>query len=581
VPVKSQDELGQLAKSFEQMRQRLETSRGEMEQREHELTVMNEVGLAITQQLELPKILGIALDSMTDRLGMADALIFLYNEEAGRYTLRAARGISKRQKDEIEHRRQAGWDITQEVVDTGKAVFVPHMEKDARFKGVWNQLQERSYLNIPLLSRSTVIGSLSMVTPVGRFLSPREVEFLIAMGREIGIAIDNANLLAETKQREKQALTLSKLGVKISGSLALDEVLDVVAKAAQELMSADIGLIGLMDENRQDIVINAVVGACTNLFKNERMTVSDFGPWRVLNSGQPYRTSVENSEFYILHDKDLIAHEQINSILAVPLHLGGNFIGLIEVMARDPRPFHRHDARLLMRLANQVVVAIENAQLYRQLHHLVVLEERDRLARELHDHLAQGLAYLKVKSSITDDLLSSRQIEQAQESLLELKKASQALYTDVREEIFNLRTMVTERGDLYSTLQEYLFNYHAHYGLDIRIEAEKKCLSSFSPKVSSQLLRIIQEALTNIRRHSNAGEVLINCAQVGEQICISVEDNGQGFYPTEVSKEGGQHYGLQIMRERAESVGGSLELISQPKQGTRVVVRVPALAHEG
>jgi len=233
-----------------------------------------------------------------------------------------------------------------------------------------------------------------------------------------------------------------------------------------------------------------------------------------------------------------------------------------------------------MRLANQVVVAIENAQLYRQLHHLVVLEERDRLARELHDHLAQGLAYLKVKSSITDDLMSSGQIEEAQESLLELKKASQILYTDVREDIFNLRTAVTERVDLFSTLRDYLIDYQAHYGLEVHMEIENESPFKFPPEVASQLLRIVQEALINVRRHSNASKVLIHCAQGDEQFCISVEDDGQGFYPADVSKEGGQRYGLQIMRERAESVGGNLELDSQPGRGTRVIVWVPSSSNE-
>jgi signal transduction histidine kinase len=109
---------------------------------------------------------------------------------------------------------------------------------------------------------------------------------------------------------------------------------------------------------------------------------------------------------------------------------------------------------------------------------------------------------------------------------------------------------------------------------------DDECTSEFSPPVASQLLRIIQEALTNVRRHSEATEVLINCTQGGEQVCFSIEDDGQGFYPAEVDKERGQRYGLQIMRERAESVGGSLEIDSQPGHGTRVVVWVPPMYEE-
>jgi signal transduction histidine kinase len=249
-------------------------------------------------------------------------------------------------------------------------------------------------------------------------------------------------------------------------------------------------------------------------------------------------------------------------------------------MTRKPQLFRQHDDRLLSRLASQVVVAVENAQLYRQLHHLVALEERDRLARELHDRLAQGLAYLKVKSSITKDMLSLGQIDQAQESLLELNTASQVLYTDVREEIFNLRTAVTDQNGFFSTLRDYLIDYETHYGLDIHMMIESECPSEFPPDVASQLLRIIQEALTNVRRHSDAAEVLINCSQGGELFCITIQDDGHGFYPAEIEKDGSQSYGLQIMRERAESVGGRLEIDSQPGQGTRVTVWVPSTNKE-
>ncbi|MGD2156235.1 MAG: sensor histidine kinase, partial [Anaerolineales bacterium] len=328
-------------------------------------------------------------------------------------------------------------------------------------------------------------------------------------------------------------------------------------------------------------VVKAIAGAQRNLINNMlRMSVIKQAPWSELLTGQPYMTSGDDTNILNLHKKKLIEREQIESLLVVPLLRGGQFLGLVEVMTRKPHQFKQRDGRLLSRLANQVVVAIENAQLYRHLHYLAALEERDRLARELHDHLAQGLAYLKVKASITEDLLSSAQIEQAQESLLELKKTSQVLYTDVREEIFNLRTAVTEQDSFFLTLRDYLIDYETHYGLELHMMIEDGCTSDFSPEVASQLLRIVQEALTNVRRHSNAAQVMIHCRQGGDQVCVSIEDDGQGFYADEVAKEGSQGYGLQIMRERAESVGGSLEIDSQPGGGTRVIVWVPPMYEE-
>jgi signal transduction histidine kinase len=329
------------------------------------------------------------------------------------------------------------------------------------------------------------------------------------------------------------------------------------------------------------VIVESVVGARSNLLLGRPMVVSEKSPWSELRAGQPIMARFGDPGLLNLHDEDLIASEGIQSVLVAPLLRGVYILGLVEVMRREPQSFRPADGRLLARLANQVVIAIENAQLYRQLHYLVALEERDRLARELHDHLSQGLAYLKIKAGMTEDLLAGGQIEAVQESLLELKKAAQILYTDVREEIFSLRTTITEREDLFSTLRDYLVDYRTHYGLNVNMEIENECPSEFSPEVASQVLRIVQEALTNVRRHSDAAKVLIHCTRGGEQVCIRIEDDGRGFYPAGIAREGGQRYGLQIMRERAESVGGSLELDSKPGQGTRVILWVPSIYKGG
>jgi signal transduction histidine kinase len=176
---------------------------------------------------------------------------------------------------------------------------------------------------------------------------------------------------------------------------------------------------------------------------------------------------------------------------------------------------------------------------------------------------------------MTDDLLSNQQFDQAHESLLELKKVVKILYTDVREEIFNLRTTVPERISFFATLKDYLADYQTHYGLNVQLTVNNEDPVEFSPEVTSQLLRIIQEALTNVRRHSDAEKVMIHFSESNSGVRMRIEDNGRGFHPEQTIQAAGQHYGLQIMRERAESVGARLELDSQPGQGTRIEVWVP------
>lgn len=387
------------------------------------------------------------------------------------------------------------------------------------------------------------------------------------------------NSYSQLERREQEALALYALGTKVSGSLDLNAVLQAVAEAACELLAAGCGLVGLLEESDQEIVVRAAAGAWGSELKGVRLPVAERPAMRNLAAGQPVLSESTASCQPVLYQAGLLAAQEEVSSLAVPLRRGECFLGLIEVQARLPRRFLNQDAHLLMRLAHHVVVSIENARLYRQLRYLAILEERDRLAREMHDHLAQTLGYLNVRAAMTGDLFSTGRLEQAQESLQELKKATSLVYTDVREAIFNLRTSIPPQAGLFQTLRDYLADYRAYYGVDASLESESED-PELLPEVASQLLCIVQEALTNVRKHAGASRVWIHCKGEGAQLVVTIQDDGRGFHPDLVPAAGRPSFGLLIMRERAESVGGSLELVSQPGQGTQVIVRVPAILEE-
>jgi signal transduction histidine kinase len=241
----------------------------------------------------------------------------------------------------------------------------------------------------------------------------------------------------------------------------------------------------------------------------------------------------------------------------------------------DYHAFTEEQIELACGLADTTALTLENARLHEQVRRLAVLEERDRLAREMHDSLAQTVGTLNLKASLIQGLLSSGQIAQAQAGMLELKNITNEAYLEVRESIFGLRGAASLGSGLLPTLQEYLAVYRTHYGVDARLEAEDELLARFPMDVEIQIIRIIQEALTNVRKHAGASKVRVVFKAEGDQVRINVEDDGQGFDLAQVSGEGRHYFGLQIMRERAEDVGGSIKFDSRPGQGTRVVVRVP------
>lgn len=215
-----------------------------------------------------------------------------------------------------------------------------------------------------------------------------------------------------------------------------------------------------------------------------------------------------------------------------------------------------------------------NSQLYHQTRNQAILQERDRLSRELHDSIAQALGYLNLQISNTSRLLATGQIAEARENLERLKQLADETYIDLREEIFNLRANTYSEAEFLNILNDYLAKYRTYYGLKVEVVFDQPFVPEFAVDVSSQVLRIIQEALINVRRHARVNEAKIRFKKEDDQIRITIEDSGQGFDFRETSQNGFS-YGLQIMQERVATIGGRLEIISSPAEGTRLMLWVP------
>lgn len=572
VRVNSHDELGQLAETFNSMRQQLKASHTVMDQRNQELSLLYEVALVTGQLLKLEQILNHALDTVVDRLALEAGIIYLWDDAKKRFEVVSSRGLSNQQLRVIDQRRRRpGGDLTLEVALTGDIFFVPDASRDYHFAGLWENLHQRSYVNVPLKSKGRAVGTIELVSHAEEPLTDRQVQVLKAVGLEIGIAIDNTSLLIETQRSAREALTLYQLGTQVSSSLELDQVLHAVATGAREVLASDIGMVGLLDAEHQVLMLKAIAGAHTAEWYGLRIPVKHLRA-SVLSEPLSLAERPPDLPESLTHLWDT---EQITSVLAVPLLRGERPHGIVAVLTRARRAFSEADSRLLTRLAQQVVVAIENARLYQRVRQLAVLEERDRLAREMHDDLAQTLGYLNLKTNITGDLLARREIEQAQASLLEMKQIAREAYTDTREAIFNLRNTVSSGADLMPMLREYLAEYRTHYGLDAQIVVEEASPVEFPADVAVQVSRIIQEGLTNIRKHAQATRVWVRFEREGDRARVVIEDNGRGFDPIVAQADGEEHFGLQIMCERAKSAGGTVELESRIGHGTRVVVYVP------
>ncbi len=394
--------------------------------------------------------------------------------------------------------------------------------------------------------------------------------------------------VAETEKRleEQQARTALMLDtLRAAGStLALDDVLARAAKAIARAVGVPHCVVVVVDEDRQVAsfrragvverpVLEVLAGYIIQDYERPFDELADF-TWQMMRERQP-----------------IVAHDARNdprlrgfpgfgligkSVLGLPFVVNDRVVALAWVMTwEDYHTFTREEIDLARGIANAAALAIENARLYQTVKGQAILEERQRLSREVHDNLSQALGLVKLKSALAAESLAAQRLDQVEAALNEMHDIAAEAYTDAREELLGLRSIWKEDECFLPALQRYLAHYRASFGLDVESEADEKVNLALAPQAGAQALRIIHEALSNARKHARTNKVRVRVEKAGNWARIEVADAGQGFNAARVALPGGNGVGLQVMRERAQSIGGFLKIESESGQGTRVLVWVP------
>jgi two-component system, NarL family, nitrate/nitrite sensor histidine kinase NarX len=385
------------------------------------------------------------------------------------------------------------------------------------------------------------------------------------------------NSRTATLQRSQELAVLYEVAL-ITGQLSgLDQILSRTLETVIEQLGLEVGLIYLYDNIKRRYEIVASRGLSSQkleLIDQKRREPGGDLTLEVANKGETFFVAdvTRDPHFFGIYE-----NPYGRSYVNLPLKSQGKVVGTLELVSRAGKPLTERQVKILEVVGNQIGIALENARLLQQEHHMAILEERDRLAREIHDELAQALGYLNLKASITFEHMTAGEIEQAQECLTEMKQITREVYTDTREAIFNLRNTTPISSDWLATLKEYLTEYRIHYGLETQLDVEDPVLVKLPIEVILQVNRIIQEALTNTRKHAHASRAWLRFEREGQNARIVIEDDGVGFDPDQLQASDKEHFGLQIMRERAESVGGSVEFDPQIGRGTRIVVHLPGV----
>ena len=260
----------------------------------------------------------------------------------------------------------------------------------------------------------------------------------------------------------------------------------------------------------------------------------------------------------------------------LPLQHRGEIVGVLGVAAKNPQVLSsERELRLLTGIGERVALAIANARLHERVLDIAVLEERMRIARELHDGLAQVLGYISTQTLAVKRLLAGGRVDEARGELEAMENAARDVYADVREAILGLRLSLPRQG-LVPALRGYLDAYAPMSGVRSSLDAADQVEAlELQPEVEIQLVRIVQEALANVRKHAHATHAAVRLAVDAGVLEIEISDDGRGFDQNAEAPTGWPRFGLQTMRERALALGGSFHVMSTAGEGTRVSVTLP------
>jgi len=379
----------------------------------------------------------------------------------------------------------------------------------------------------------------------------------------------------QERQRAEQLRTINEVSRKISSIVDLDELIPYVGNMLRETFNYHNVNIFLFEPSSGKLVLKAlsVSGQRGVISVGVPLEVDEEGVvgWVALSGEVLLANDVSKESKY----RPVRELSDIRSELAVAVKIGGDIIGVLDIESTELNAFNEADVFTAQTIADQLAVAIDNARLYSETRQVAVMEERNRMAREIHDTLAQGFTGIILQLEAAQQSLShdAKDVDRHLSQAASLARKSLA---EARRSVWNLRPQALDQVNLADALKQEVVRFAHETGMDARfsIVGDKRDLS---PDIDACILRICQESLTNVKKHAKAKLVEVNLGFDDTSVNLTVHDNGIGFKPEAISditkKE--RKFGLTSMQERARSFGGTFELQSGKRKGTRVRVVIP------
>ncbi|HED35726.1 MAG TPA: hypothetical protein ENJ08_16150 [Gammaproteobacteria bacterium] len=381
------------------------------------------------------------------------------------------------------------------------------------------------------------------------------------------IALNNQKQQTSNNQQQQKAQQiLYNITTSVNAGRELKELLSIFCKISYEELQAENVSVWLITENDW---LEYIAG-------------SGIDPQIV---SQPRRTKITTELADTLTSNQIIHENQHVTRLAeilhcdisddsrswyLPLHYQNRTLGVVRIKLNILPLSNQQDLHeLLSTLAKQLSNAIEKARLDQESRRMIIMQERSLIANELHDSLAQTLASLRFQVRVLDETLQPTSEFQSIKGIEQVENSLDEAYSDLRELIAHCRTPIDKQG-LMHAVEKLISRLRKESGMYILLQKEWEN-SDLPPNLEMHIFRIVQEAMNNIRKHSNAHNVhlIFRCDEDGNHQ-ILIENDGRGFETPSESDHPGMHVGLSIMQERANYLGGELRIESEPDEGTRI-----------
>jgi len=402
----------------------------------------------------------------------------------------------------------------------------------------------------------------TIVAQTGDELEELATQFNLMAGH---LRASYAQLEQRVSDRTQELAVLYRADEELLSHLKLDDLLNALVGVAVDIVKCDKSALLVLDKDRNRLVVGAVRGFSSESLEKMNFGVGEGIIGNVLLSGEPAVVEdTHNNQHVLVH---ITEPEGIHSFMHVPIKIKDQMFGVFNFNYLQPRSFSEDERRLFIALAKRAAMAIENAQLYTQAQFAATIEERQRLARELHDAVTQTL----FSSSLIADVLPriwERNPEEGHRRLEELRQLTRGALAEMRTLLMELRPSALVEVELDDLLKQLGEAFTGRSRIPVQLEVEGD--GDVPPAVKVGLYRIAQEALNNVFKHASASQVQISLKSVQNGLELSVTDNGRGFDPSDISFE---HLGLKIMNERSNDIGVQLLIESKIDSGTKIIAR--------